>query len=39
MTADFHYMLMYAEENGFYKWDVVDSPVYEKGRQISYADV
>jgi len=40
MTADFHYMLMYAEENGFYKWDVVDSPpIHRKNRAISYDDL
>lgn len=39
MTADFPYIRRYAQENGFLKWDVVDSPVYEKGRPISYADL
>ena len=39
MTDDFHYMLMYAEENGFYKWDVVDTPIYRKKRAISYDDL
>jgi hypothetical protein len=39
MTADFLDMLMYAEENGFYKWDVVDSPIHQKNRAISYEDL
>jgi len=39
MTDEFHYKLMYAEENGFYKWDVVDSPIHRKNRAISYEDI
>lgn len=39
MTADFPYIRRYAEEYGYYKWDVVDSPIHRKNRVISYEDI
>jgi hypothetical protein len=39
MTVDFPYIRRYAEENGYYKWDVVDSPIHRKNRTISYDDI
>jgi len=38
-TADFPYMRRYAREHGWLNWDVVDTPVYRQGSQISYEDI
>lgn len=39
MTDDFQYMRRYARENGLLNWDVVETPAYKYGRQISYEDL
>lgn len=39
ITDDFYYIQRYAREHGFMKWDVVETPVYIKRRQISYEDI
>ena len=39
ITDDFYYIQRYARDHGFMKWDVVETPVYIKRRQISYEDI